>query len=186
MTNRREFLKQTAGVGLLGLGVGPAPICLADAASEEQPVKPTSTAQLARPESGLEFIDTSFENASPVWYDFASDGTIYIYLLYDHERSSPNRAAGHFHFLLQAKPGSHLTLEIKNLDNVWNGQPGSVAKELKTAVISQDGQNWKSTPLESLPENRVRLSVRMPGSRLYVARVEPYRLSDLDHLLASI
>ena len=149
------------------------------------PVRP-STARSPLPSAGLEFIDTSFENASPLWYEFAPDGTINVHLLYDHERSSPNRAAGHFHFLIQAKAGSQLTLEFKNLDNIWNGQPGSVARELKTAVISSDGREWKSIPLESLPENRVRLTIRMPGPRLYVARVEPYRLSDLDHLLASI
>jgi len=134
----------------------------------------------------LEFIDTSFENASPLWYDFAPDGTVLVHLLYDHERSSPNRAAGHIHFQLQAKPGSTLTLEFTNLDNVWNGVSGSVARELKAVVISENGRDWKSVSLESLPTNRVRLHVEMPGPRLYVARVEPYRLSDLDRFLASI
>ena len=134
----------------------------------------------------LEFIDTSFENASPVWYEFATDGTVLVHLLYDHERSSPNRAAGHIHFRLHAKPGAKLTLEFKNLDNVWNGVGGSVARESKTVVISEDGREWKSVPTESLPENRVRLHVTMPGPRLYVARVEPYRLSDLDRFLAAI
>ena len=67
------------------------------------------------PGNGLEFIDTSFENASPLWYETASDGTILVHLLYDHERSSPNRAAGHFHFRLHASPGSTLTLEFRNL-----------------------------------------------------------------------
>src|SRR5882762_8775120 len=134
----------------------------------------------------LEFIDTNFENASPVWYEFAPDGTVLVHLLYDHERSSPNRAAGHIHFQLQAKPGSRLTLEFSNLDNVWNGVSGSIARELKAVVISEDGRAWKSVPLESLPENRVRLHVEMSGPRLYVARVEPYRLSDLDKFLAGI
>jgi hypothetical protein len=134
----------------------------------------------------LEFIDTSFENASPVWYDFAPDGTVLVHLLYDHERSSPNRAAGHIHFQLHAKPGSRLTLEFRNLDNVWNGISGSIARELKTVVISQDGREWQPVPLESLPENRVQLRVEMPGPRLYVARVEPYRISDLDQFLAGI
>src|SRR6266851_7709058 len=134
----------------------------------------------------LEFIDTSFENASPVWYEFAPDGAVLVYLLYDHERSSPNRAAGHIHFQLHAKPGSRLTLEFRNLDNVWNGVSGSIARELKTVVISQDGREWQSVPLESVPENRVQLRVEMPGPRLYVPRVEPYRLSDLDNFLASI
>lgn len=136
--------------------------------------------------TGLEFIDTSFENSSPLWYEQAADGTILVHLLYDHERSSSNRAAGHIHYLLHATPGAKLTLEFKNLDNVWNGKPGSVAKELKAVVISENGRDWKTVPTESLAENRIRLTVEMPGPRLYVARVEPYRVSDLDRLLASI
>ncbi len=138
------------------------------------------------PPPGFHFIGTSFENASPVWYDFAPDAVVNVHLLYDHERDSPNRAAGHFHFLLEGDPGASFTLEFRNLDNIWNGTPGSVARELKTAVISPDGRNWTSAPLESLPENRVQLRIHMPGSRLFVARVEPYRLSDLDQLLTSI
>lgn len=134
----------------------------------------------------LEFIDTSFENASPLWHERAADGAVLIYLLYDHERASPNRAAGHVHFRLHGRAGARLTLEFKNLDNVWNGQPGSVAGELKTMVISEDGRAWRSIPTESLPGNRVRLTVEMPGPRLYVARLEPYRLSDLDRLMGSI
>jgi hypothetical protein len=88
--------------------------------------------------TGREFINTGFENASPVWYEFASDGTIQVYLLYDHEPSSPNRAAGQIHFQLQAPTGSKLTLEFQNLDNVWNGQPASVAKELRTVVLTKN------------------------------------------------
>jgi len=136
--------------------------------------------------SGLEYLDTGFENASPLWYDFAPDGAVQVHLLYDHERSSPNRAAGHFHFQIHAKAGAKLTIEFKNLDNVWNGRTGSVAKELKVAVVSENGRDWKPIALESLPENRVRLHVEMPGPRLYVARLEPYRLSDLERLLTSI
>ncbi len=136
--------------------------------------------------TGLSFIDTSFENASPLWYESAADGTILVHLLYDHERDSPNRAAGHIHFLLQGSPGSKITLEFTNLDNVWNGRPGSVAKELKAVVVSENGRDWKPLPTEALPTNRVRLALEMPGPRLYVARLEPYRLSDLDRLLAAI
>jgi hypothetical protein len=135
---------------------------------------------------GLDFVDTSFENASPAWYERDSDGTIQIHLIYDHERSSPNRAAGHIHLRLQGRTGAKLTLEFRNLDNVWNGTPGSVAAELKTLVISENGRDWKPVATESLPQNRVRLTVVMPGPTLYVARLEPYRVSDLDRLLSSI
>ena len=134
---------------------------------------------------GLEFIDTGFENASPLWYDVDGE-VIRIHLLYDHERASPNRAAGHIHFLVHARPGSKLTLEFRNLDNVWNGQPGSVAGELKTVTVSEDGRVWRTIATEGLPGNRVQLKLEMRGPKLYVARAEPYRLSDLDRFLASI
>jgi hypothetical protein len=135
--------------------------------------------------TGLEFIDTGFENASPLWYDIV-DNIVRIHLLYDHERASPNRAAGHIHFRIHARAGASLTLEFLNLDNVWNGQPGSVAGELKTVAISEDGHTWKTVPTQSLPGNRVRLQVEMRTPQLYVARMEPYRLSDLERFLGSI
>jgi hypothetical protein len=134
---------------------------------------------------GLEFIDTGFENASPLWYETVDD-VVQVNLLYDHERASPNRAAGHIHFLIHAKPGSKLTLEFRNLDNVWNGQAASVASELKALSISEDGRSWRTVPTDSLPANRVQLRVEMAGPRLYVARIEPYRLTDLNRLLAGI
>ena len=135
---------------------------------------------------GLAFIDTSFENASPVWYESAADGAILVHLLYDHERSSPNRAAGHIHFRLHATPGARLTLEFTNLDNVWNGRPASVAEELKAVAVSENGLDWRPMATEALPANRVRLSVQMRGPQLYVARLEPYRLSNLDRMLSSL
>jgi hypothetical protein len=143
-------------------------------------------ARSALPDTGFEFIDTGFENASPLWYEPAEDGAILVHLIYDHERSSKNRAAGHIHFRLHAKAGSRQTLEFKNLDNVWNGQPGSVARELKALVVSADGREWRSVPTQALPENRIRLSIEMPGPQLFIARVEPYRISDLDSLLTRI
>lgn len=137
------------------------------------------------PAAALAFIDTSIENGSPLWYEIV-DHVIQLHLIYDHERSSPNRAAGHIHFVLHARPGASLTLEFCNLDNVYNGQPGSVAGELKTVAISDDGKAWRTVPTDALPGNRVQLRVAMTGPRLYIARMEPYRLSDLDRLFGTI
>src|SRR5687768_8272532 len=146
----------------------------------------SGAAEAATNSSPLQFIDTSFENASPVWYEIAEDGAVHVQLLYDHERSSPNRAAGHFHFRLHAPTGSKLTLEFRNLDNVWNGQHGSVARELKAAVISENGKDWTSIPLETIETNRTRVTITMPSERLYMARVEPYRLSNLERLIEEV
>ena len=135
------------------------------------------------PPGKLTYLDTSFENASPAWHDVADDGTIRIHLLYDRERASPNRAAGHIHMRLEAEPGAPLRLEFVNLDNVWNGEPGSIARELRSLVVSEDGRHWRSVATESVPTNRVQLRLSMPGPSLYLARVEPYRLSDLERSL---
>ncbi len=138
------------------------------------------------PETGLEFIDTSFENASPVHWDIGADGVIHVSLMYDHQRASSNRAAGHIHFQVQAKAGSRLTLEFHNLDNIWNGRPGSVAKELKAVAVSEDGREWRSLETRALPGNRIQLDIEMRGPSLFVARLEPYRISDLERLLGDI
>ncbi len=136
--------------------------------------------------TNLVYIDTSFENASPLWYEFGEDGTILVHLLYDHERNSPNRAAGHIHFRLEAAPGARLTLEFKNLENIWNSRPGSVAKELKTVVVSANGRDWTPLPTDALPENRVQITLEMPGPQLFVARLEPYTTADLERLIDAI
>lgn len=132
------------------------------------------------------FIDCGFENASPVWYEQGEGGVIDVHLLYDHERSGGNRAAGHIHFAVEAGMGSQITLELKNLNNIYNGKPGSVAGELKALVTSTDGKEWSPVETRSLPGDRIQLDLRMTGPRMYVARVEPYRLSDLDRWLSTV
>src|SRR5687767_12660956 len=58
-------------------------------------------APVASPAVGLSLVRAGFENASPLQWDVDPDGTVNVRLLYDYERDSPNRAAGHFHFQLQ-------------------------------------------------------------------------------------
>ncbi len=53
-------------------------------------------------------------------------------------------------------------------------------------VVSENGRDWRPLPTQALPGNRVQLTVTMPGPRLFIARVEPYRLSDLDRWLATL
>jgi hypothetical protein len=132
--------------------------------------------------TGLEFINTSFENASPLWWEVDSEGVIQIYLVYDQERSSPNRANGHWHFQLQAKTGSDLVIVLNHLDNVWNRRKGSPVSDETISFVSTDGKQWQVMPTEKIEGNRLRLRVHTDQPTLYVARLEPYRLSDLKRL----
>ena len=132
------------------------------------------------------FIATHFENASPLWWEAGEAGELNIHLLYDHERASPNRAAGHWFFQLQAPAGSEWKLILHNLDNVWNGRPGSPASERTISYISEDARNWTPVETDLLPENRLQIRVELPGPALYVARLPVFRPSDLEHFLDEI
>jgi hypothetical protein len=156
----------------------------------------------ARP--ALEFINTGFDNASPLQWETDADGTVHVRLLYDYERNSPNRAAGHWHFQLQGRPGSDLTLVLHNFDNIYNGKPGSPVSKKSICYVSADGRapsgrapsagrsrsvvggSWKVVPAEFLAGNLLRIRVHLEGPSLYLARLEPYRLADLERLLSEI
>jgi hypothetical protein len=134
----------------------------------------------------LEYIHTCFENGSPVHWEVDPDGVVHIGLLYDHERASPNRAAGHWHVQLQAPAGTELTVVLENFDNVWNGKPGSPISERTNCFVSPDGGAWSALPAPKTQANRLEVRIQMESDALYLARLEPYRLSDLQRLLAEI
>ncbi|MGV3504026.1 MAG: M14 family zinc carboxypeptidase [Adhaeribacter sp.] len=148
--------------------------------------RPGTKAPKDPPNTGFEFINTFFENASPLNYEVDSAGTVHIGLVYDYERSSPNRANSHWHFQVQAKAGSTQTLILRNFDNIWNGRVAIPISKLSRCYVSADGKSWKTIPTEVLPGNRLRIELPMEGKSMYLASVEPYRISDLDKLLAEI
>jgi hypothetical protein len=134
----------------------------------------------------IEFISSAFENASPLFWEIDESGAAQVYLVYDRERSSPNRANGHWHFQVQARPGSDVAIVLNNLENIWNGVPGSVVTEGKTCAISADGKTWQVVNTEALPGERLKLNLHLDGPSIYVARIEPYRISDLERFKAEI
>lgn len=136
--------------------------------------------------SDVTFVSTAFENASPVQWSIDSDGVVNVYLSYDYERSSPNRAAGHWLFEIQGRAGADLTVVLHNFDNVWNGKPGSPVSKDTICFVSPDGRKWTRIGTEKIEGNRLRLKVHLDGESLFVARLEPYRISDLERLIARI
>ena len=100
---------------------------------------------LAPTNPDFHYIDAGIENGSPLHWDVQPDGSILISLQYDHERDSPNRAAGHWHFRLEGRPGATLTLVLQNFFNVWNGRPGLPVDAKTTCALSADGRVWRRT-----------------------------------------
>lgn len=132
--------------------------------------------------SKLDYINTSLENASPLYWETDAKGVVHVHLVYDQERASPNRANGHWFFELQAEPGTELTLVLHNFDNVWNGRKSSPVKDNTICVISGDARNWRVIPTQKTPDNGLKFGVTVRQGSLFVARMEPYRISDLEAL----
>ena len=136
--------------------------------------------------SRLKFINNGFENASPFNWEIDSSGNIVIGLVYDHERSSLNRANQHWHFQVQGIPGSNLNFVIKNFDNLWNGQKAYPISDRTPCYISTDGKNWRLIKTQLLPDNSLKFQVHLDSDQVYVASLEPYRISDLNRFLDEI
>jgi hypothetical protein len=132
------------------------------------------------------FVNTGFENASPMNWEIDSAGRILGSLVYDHERFSQNRANNHWHFKVEAPVGTDITVILQNFDNVWNNIHASPISKQSPTVISFDNKTWQSQPGEFLPDNRLLIRVKMNAPSVYIASIEPYRISDLDRFLAKI
>jgi len=138
-------------------------------------------------ETPLIYINTLFENASPLFWQVEADGKITIELMYDHQRNSLNRAVSHWYFQILAKAGSDLTLVLQNFYNIWNEKTDlSDATDQTICFISEDGKNWSDIPTTLREGQKLELKIHMSSDSLFVARLEPYRLSDLERLKSEI
>lgn len=135
---------------------------------------------------GFEYVRTGFENGSPAEWRVLPDGTVQIDLIYDHERDSPNRAVLHWHVQLQGTPGTEVNLVLRNFDNIWNGRHGCPVQEETSCCISPDGREWRVVRGRKAAGDVLELRVRLAAGSLYLARIEPYRLSDLGRFLERI
>lgn len=137
-------------------------------------------------QSNVAYLNTSFENASPLDWQVLPDGTALVRLMYDQERNSPNRAAGHWLFQVQGRPGAEVSLVLTNFDNVWNGRPGSPISARTHVYRSVDGRQWEIMDAAKTSNNTLLVRFAMPAAAVYLARLEPYRLSDLERFKAEI
>jgi len=133
-------------------------------------------------DANLLYINTSFENASPLYWEIGEGGVVHVYLVYDQERASPNRANGHWFFQAQTRPGAEVTFVLHNFDNVWNGKKSSVARDNTLCVTSEDATTWSVVSTRKTDDNGLTFKIAAGSGSFYVARMEPYRLADLEEL----
>ena len=137
------------------------------------------------PANGV-YINYFIENGSPLDWQVNDRGEVEIQLLYDHERNSPNRACIHWNFLVEAPEGTTQILILKGFENIWNGKPGSAIKDDTTCYLSPNGWEWQATATDKISDGKLKVIVHMESSRMQVARLQPYRISDLEKLLSKL
>lgn len=134
----------------------------------------------------VKYVNTAFENASPAsWRIDSATNTINIDLIYDRERSSINRANGHWHFQVEAERGTDATIILNNFENIWNRMPGYPVSAKTNCMISTDGKKWTHIPGE-FKNGTLIFKPHFEVEKMYFASVEPYRISDLDRFLSKI
>ncbi len=132
------------------------------------------------------FINRFIENGSPIHWEVTPDSTVYIRLMYDYDRQGLNRAAIHWNFLLHAPKGQDIKLVFTNFNEIYNGRHDFIMPPSDDCVLSVDKKHWKHIPVKWAEGNRMEVKLHMEADSVYLARAEPYRLSDVDHLLERI
>ncbi len=134
----------------------------------------------------INFIDYFFENASQLSWQIQGDTAIKISLMADYERESLNRQTDHWFFKIEADRGTPVKLIIsKMMADVYNGNKATNWWNFKNDIscyISYDKKNWEAIKTSKLPGMELLVEFVMKGESVYVARIPPYTISDLENL----
>lgn len=138
------------------------------------------------------FIDTYFENGSPLRWDLRDNDVVELEMSHDHERFKPNQQLTHWNFKIHAakeKIGSTITFKIANVEGRWNGMPSpTFGKSNLSVSVSPNGMDWKTIPTENLKDERygLQFQVKIESECMQVARIVPYTNSDLQETLKRV
>ena len=138
----------------------------------------------------IKFIDYFFENASPLSWKIRGDTIIKISLPADYEREALNRQTDHWYFKLVADKGTHVKLILSKLmADIYNGRDATNWWNFKNDIscyISYDQKTWEAIKTTRLTGMELMVEFIMKGESVYVARMPPYTISDLENLKARI
>jgi hypothetical protein len=134
----------------------------------------------------VRFIDYYFENASPLSWKIQGDTIVKISLPADYERESLNRQTDHWYFKLEADSGTRVKLILsKMMADVYNGKLATNWWNFKDDIscyISYDNKIWEAIKTSRLPGMELKVDFIMKGESVYIARIPPYTISDLENL----
>jgi len=134
----------------------------------------------------ISYIDNSFENASPLNWEIQGDTAVKIFLFADYERESLNRQTDHWYFKVEADKGTRMKIILsKFLPDVYNGKKAVSWWSFKNVIscyISYDGKNWEAVGTKKLSGFELMTEFTMKENSVFVVRMPPYTISDLESL----
>ncbi len=138
----------------------------------------------------IRFIDYFFENASPLSWKIQGDTVIKIIIPPDYERESLNRQTDHWYFRLEAEKGTRVKLILSKLmADVYNGREATNWWNFENDIscyISYDRKTWEAIKTSRLPGMDLMVEFTMKSESVYVVRMPPYTISDLENLKTRI
>jgi hypothetical protein len=140
--------------------------------------------------NNIRFIDCFFENASPLGWKIQGDTIVKISLLPDYERDSPNRQTDHWYFRIIAEKGDRIRFIIsKMMADVYNGKIAENWWNFKDDIscyISYDRKTWQAIKTTGLPGMELLVEFTMQHNEVYVVRMPPYTVTDLENFKKKI
>jgi hypothetical protein len=138
----------------------------------------------------IRYIDYFFENGSPVSWNIQGYTLVKVSLLADYERNTINRQTGHWNFKLFADSGSRVRIVLsKMVGDVYNGTLSTSWWNFVNDIscyISYDRKSWEAVRTLRMPGMELLLDFKMKGNSVYIARIPPYTVSDLENLKTRI
>jgi len=126
------------------------------------------------------YINTAFENGSPLDWEVTADGVLELWPQFDYEHGpSGNRQLTHWHFRLHGEAGQTLRLRLPPRWNVWEGRRGPAFVTRTGNSLSVDGVHWQQFFWELGEDKSLETELVLPADVVWIARIEPYTTQHL-------
>ncbi|RIH67194.1 peptidase M14 [Mariniphaga sediminis] len=134
----------------------------------------------------IKFIDSYFENASPVTWAIQGDTIVKISLIPDYERETLNRQTDHWNFKIEAPKGTTIKFILSKQEaDIYNGRLAKNWWNFEHGIscyVSYDQKSWTPIHISKLSGHELLVEMTMEENFVYVANIPPYTLSDLENL----
>ena len=138
------------------------------------------------------FIDTYYENASPLKWEQNEDGVVDLDVIHDHGRFSPNQQFNHLNFKIIVPPeevGARLTVRIRPIMFCGNlKRKPSMSGERNVVTVSHAPGEWETVIAQrsDSPDVAVEFDLILRSETTQVADIVPYTNMQLQSLLHEI